>query len=583
MVGIRDDVKEDILTDFPFEYGTLPVRYLGLPLLTKKMGATDFAPLIEKIMLQVDWIKRHLICNNSFWALKDNMTAGSWIWKKLLKYTDMAQCSIRLFIRLIWEVRIYRVRVSDQTNLGEVMERDRGWIHRNALLNQVEHEILMLKEQRVHGQEDEFLDTGTFVLQLSIFTVNMESFGGGPDGFSIYVGMDKHFEPNISGCKDRYEPFHCEKKFCQFIKGVKLPDGFGSNFKHKVKDNDSNIRGLKSHDCHIMMQRLLPYGLQQYLPTDVATPMIELCSFFKQICSRTLMVADMALEGGPIPNWWIPEIDTYRAKFKSDFPTQDMKEEFLGWFGLQIHQRYIDKDPGVSASGELYTLTCGTTSTPISVNSCVVNGASQLEEILDFSYMSFKVVLFRVKWFDTSNEGRKIKRFVIRNNIIQIWAHKESFKDFQYILATQVKQVFYLENMARRPPNWKVFEDVNHKKFSNNGVIVVENDHDVIHFNNSSDLALSTSLNDLDFATLNIDGQSMDVYVPPDIIQVDEDGDFIDDEDIVPQDLADSDDEVLSNVSHPQNSGQRSGIITLGCDFRAQNTSHENDLKRDVL
>ncbi|GJT52736.1 hypothetical protein Tco_0978893 [Tanacetum coccineum] len=81
--------------------------------------------------------------------------------------------------------------------------------------------------------------------------------------------------------------------FCQFIKGVKLPDGFGSNFKHKVTDNDTNITGLKSHDCHIMMQRLLPYRLQQYLPGDVAKPIIELCLFFKQICFQTLMEDDM--------------------------------------------------------------------------------------------------------------------------------------------------------------------------------------------------------------------------------------------------------------------------------------------------
>ncbi|PWA36015.1 hypothetical protein CTI12_AA604180 [Artemisia annua] len=47
--------------------------------------------------------------------------------------------------------------VSDQTTLGEVMERNKKRRHRNALLNQVEHEILMLKEQRVHGQVDEFL------------------------------------------------------------------------------------------------------------------------------------------------------------------------------------------------------------------------------------------------------------------------------------------------------------------------------------------------------------------------------------------------------------------------------------------
>ncbi|GJZ46702.1 zinc finger, PHD-type containing protein [Tanacetum coccineum] len=84
-----------------------------------------------------------------------------------------------------------------------------------------------------------------------------------------------------------------QKKFCQFIKGVKLPDGFGSCLKHKVTDNDTNITGMKSHDCHIMMQRLLPYGLQQYLPDKIAKPIIELCSLFKQIFSTTLMDDDM--------------------------------------------------------------------------------------------------------------------------------------------------------------------------------------------------------------------------------------------------------------------------------------------------
>nr|GEX32823.1 hypothetical protein [Tanacetum cinerariifolium] len=157
-------------------------------------------------------------------------------------------------------------------------------------------------------------------------------------------------------------------------------------------------------------------------------------------------------------------------------------------------------------------------------------------------------VLFRVKWFDTSNEGHKVKDLVLRNNMTKIWAKGESFKDDQYILATQVKQVFYLEVMVGRPPNWKVVKHVNHKKFSNGGVIVVEDDLDVMHFDNSSDLTLSTSLNDLDFATLHIDGQSTDVDAPPDIIDVDKDNDIINAEDALPHDLADFDDEDLVNV-----------------------------------
>nr|GEY34816.1 SRP72 RNA-binding domain-containing protein [Tanacetum cinerariifolium] len=133
----------------------------------------------------------------------------------------------------------------------------------------------------------------------------------------------------------------------------------------------------------------------------------------------------------------------------------------------------------------------------------------QLEQILEFSYLSFKTVLFRVKWFDTSNKG----------------------------------------HMTRRPPGWKVVKHVSHKKFLNGGVIVVKDDPHVIHVDNSSDLVLSTSLNDLKIAALHIDGQSIDVDAPPDIIDVvDEDDGIIDEEDPIPHDLADFDDEDPVNL-----------------------------------
>ncbi|GJR56259.1 reverse transcriptase domain-containing protein [Tanacetum coccineum] len=245
-----------------------------------------------------------------------------------------------------------------------------------------------------------------------------------------------------------------------------------------------------------------------------------------------------------------------------------MKEEFPGWF---------DNDPGVSESSKLFALACGPSQTLISVNSCVVNGVrfvmhnrderrttqnigicspgpdiemyyGQLEQILKFSYLSFKTVLFRVTRFDTSNK-RHIQKNFIRNNITQIKANGEAFKNDQHILATQVKQCFYLEDMARRLLGWKVVEYVSHKKFLNGGVIVVEDDPDVIHVKNSSDLALSTRLNDLEIAALHIDGQSIDVDAPPDIIDVvDEDDDIIDEEDPIPHDLANSDDEDLVNL-----------------------------------
>ncbi|KAK9074167.1 hypothetical protein SSX86_006764 [Deinandra increscens subsp. villosa] len=83
------------------------------------------------------------------------------------------------------------------------------------------------------------------------------------------------------------------KLFCQFIKDVRLPDGFGSNISKRVTDNNTNITGLKSHDCHILMQRLIPIGVRAFLDKDTYTPIVDLCMFFKQLCSRTLVVEDM--------------------------------------------------------------------------------------------------------------------------------------------------------------------------------------------------------------------------------------------------------------------------------------------------
>nr|GEZ56334.1 hypothetical protein [Tanacetum cinerariifolium] len=99
-------------------------------------------------------------------------------------------------------------------------------------------------------------------------------------------------------------------------------------------------------------------------------------AFFHIMIHLVIHLPLEAIFGGPILHRWIPETDTYRAKFKSEFPNKDMKEEFPDWFGKQIRQCHVDNDPGVSESSELFALACGPSQTPISVNSCVVNGVS---------------------------------------------------------------------------------------------------------------------------------------------------------------------------------------------------------------
>lgn len=61
LAGVKSDDSVSFLEQFPFEAGDLPVRYLGLPLLTKKMNVQDYSPLIARIRTRISsWTARHL-------------------------------------------------------------------------------------------------------------------------------------------------------------------------------------------------------------------------------------------------------------------------------------------------------------------------------------------------------------------------------------------------------------------------------------------------------------------------------------------------------------------------------------------
>ncbi|KAF5472304.1 hypothetical protein F2P56_009033 [Juglans regia] len=81
---------------------------------------------------------------------------------------------------------------------------------------------------------------------------------------------------------------HERRKFCAWLSEVKFKDGFASNIARCVNVSDKKISGMKSHDCYIFMQALLPVVIGVFLRPDVCQALIELSGFFKELCSRTL-------------------------------------------------------------------------------------------------------------------------------------------------------------------------------------------------------------------------------------------------------------------------------------------------------
>lgn len=142
-------------------------------------------------------------------------------------------------------------------------------------------------------------------------------------------------------------------------------------------------------------------------------------------------------------------------------------------------------------SDELYALATGSYHTAQFYPSCEVNGVKfitchrndrlttqnsgvcvptdefnfygQMEDVIVLNYRyDCRVVLFKCNWFgdkhDAKNRVRKDRIF----GTTSVYVAKKWFTDEPFILATQAKQVFYLNDL-HNGREWKIVEDCNHR------------------------------------------------------------------------------------------------------------------------
>ncbi|WMV13403.1 hypothetical protein MTR67_006788 [Solanum verrucosum] len=114
------------------------------------------------------------------------------------------------------------------------------------------------------------------------------------------MGIRKALHPKKKANEKYYLPLACftlsntqNDILLQVLKHVKVPDGYASNISSCVDLKQRTMHGLKSHDCHILMQQLLPIALRNLLPVNVLKPLIELSNFFRGICSKELKIGDL--------------------------------------------------------------------------------------------------------------------------------------------------------------------------------------------------------------------------------------------------------------------------------------------------
>jgi hypothetical protein len=110
--GIEDDDKKELLDLLQMQEGTLPVRYLGVPLVTKSLSAADCASLVSRITARMNsWLVRHIsfagrlqLLNSVLFSLQSYWTRVFILPQKVIKLLEQK------FNRFLWNGKDAKAR-----------------------------------------------------------------------------------------------------------------------------------------------------------------------------------------------------------------------------------------------------------------------------------------------------------------------------------------------------------------------------------------------------------------------------------------------------------------------------------------
>jgi hypothetical protein len=132
------------------------------------------------------------------------------------------------------------------------------------------------------------------------------------------------------------------KEILIWLQNLKFLNSYATGFRRAVNLDSRKQSGVKSHDYHIFMERLLPVIFCGYLNVDMWKMLVDLSHFYRQLCAKEIKKEIMEkLE---------KEIHVLICKLEKIFP--------LGWFNpmqhLLIHLPYEAKLGGMQQYRWMY-------------------------------------------------------------------------------------------------------------------------------------------------------------------------------------------------------------------------------------
>ncbi|CAN6687280.1 unnamed protein product [Malus baccata var. baccata] len=237
-----------------------------------------------------------------------------------------------------------------------------------------------------------------------------------------------------------------KKEFFKFLSSVKFLDGYASNIACCVNVDGGKLAGLKSHDCHVVLQRLLP--------------------------------VDEALLAGPVNFRWMYPIERLLGDLKKSVRNKAKPEG-------SIIQAWVSYE-ALTFCG-MYLKDVETTFNRPPRNN---DGGVRKEKLSVFAEVArpFRDPIcgesFSKKDMDVAHWHGSVKT---DHGLLSVNTTKTWYGDDPYILATMAKQIMYLDD-PKSGRGWKVVQKMDHR----NVYAIPEQDRTNDDINNVADQRLES-------------------------------------------------------------------------------------------
>jgi hypothetical protein len=129
---------------------------------------------------------------------------------------------------------------------------------------------------------------------LKIVGKTNDTINAGVDLEEMGVKSNLHMVATEDGgsCKMPEAPYLLKKRkqkfFYDFISSVKFLDGYASNLARSIVADGCKLQRLKTHDYHILLQRVLSACLRGLVDKEIYAAIVELGNFFRQLCCKIM-------------------------------------------------------------------------------------------------------------------------------------------------------------------------------------------------------------------------------------------------------------------------------------------------------